>query len=130
MERSVILTVLASIGALVFILELVRQRRLREEYSLMWLATAFVMLIVSGWRDLLHSLSRFVGIAYPPNLLFLLAALFMLFILLYFSTVITRLTQENKEIAQQVALLQHEIEQLARVQQKRRSEDPTQSDDI
>lgn len=112
MDRSVILAVSASIGALALVLELVRRRRLREEYSLLWLATAFIMLIISAWRDLLHGLSALVGIAYPPNLLFLLAALFILMLLLYFSTIITRLTQENKEIAQEVALLKREVEEL------------------
>lgn len=112
MEQSIILTTSASILAFVLVLELVRQRKLREEYSLLWLATAFAMIVVSAWRDLLHGLSRLVGISYPPNLLFLLAALFSFMLLLYFSTVITRLTQENKEIAQEVALLRHEIEAL------------------
>ena len=113
-DKTVILGVGASLAALLFVLELVRQRRLSEQYSLLWLAIAAVMLVLSLWRDGLHALSAFVGIAYPPNLLFLVAVLFVLFILLYFSTVITRLTQENKEIAQQVALLRHEIEELAR----------------
>ncbi|MDQ7024894.1 MAG: DUF2304 domain-containing protein [Anaerolineae bacterium] len=112
MERSVIFAISASIAALILVLELVRRRQLREEYSLLWLGTAFVMLIVSAWRDLLHVLSARVGIVYPPNLLFLMAALFLLILLLYFSTVITRLTQENKEIAQEVALLRHDIETL------------------
>jgi hypothetical protein len=112
MERSVIFAISASIAALILVLELVRRRRLREEYSLLWLAIAFVMLVVSLWRDLLHRLSAEVGIAYPPNLLFLLASLFTLILLLYFSTVITRLTQENKDIAQEVALLRLEIETL------------------
>lgn len=110
-ERSVIFAIGASILALVFVLELVRRRRLREEYSLLWLFTTFIMLILAGWRDLLHGLSALVGIAYPPNLLFLAAVLFILLILLYFSTVITRLTQENKELAQQMALLRYEVEQ-------------------
>lgn len=112
MEQSIILTIAASILAFVLVLELVRQRRLREEYSLLWLATAFAMIIISAWRDLLHWLSSIVGISYPPNLLFLLAALFTLMLLLYFSTVITRLTQENKDIAQEVALLRYEVESL------------------
>jgi hypothetical protein len=112
MERSVFFATSASILAFVLVLELVRQRRLREEYSLLWLATAFVMIVISAWRDLLHSLSSIVGITYPPNLLFLLAALFTLMLMLYFSTVITRLTQENKDIAQEVALLRHELESL------------------
>ena len=113
-DRSIIFAIGASVIALFVILELVRRRRLREEYSLLWLGTAIVMLVVGVWRDLLHGLATTVGIAYPPNLLFLLAALFLLFIQLYFSTVITKLTQENKEIAQQVALLRHEIESLRR----------------
>lgn len=111
-DRSVVFAVGASVIALLFVLELVRRRKLREEYSLLWLGTAFIMLIVAMWRDLLHGVSALVGIAYPPNLLFLLAVLFVLFLLLYFSTVITRLTQENKEIAQQMALLRYELEQL------------------
>lgn len=110
LERSVILGIGASLAALLFVLELVRQRRLREDYSLLWLATAFVMLILSAWRDLLHGLSELVGIFYPPNLLFVVALIFVLFILLHFSTVITRLAQENKEIAQQLALLRYELE--------------------
>jgi hypothetical protein len=112
MERSVIFAIGASVLALLLVLELVRRRQLREEYSLLWLGTAFAMLLVSAWRDLLHGLSRLVGIVYPPNLLFLLAALFTLLLLLYFSTVITRLSQENKEIAQELALLRYEVESL------------------
>ena len=115
-DRSILFAVGASLVALVVVLELVRRRHLREEYSLLWLATAIVMLVVGVWRDLLHSLADLVNIEYPPNLLFLLAALFLLFIQLYFSTVITKLTQENKEIAQQLALLRYEVEHIRREQ--------------
>ncbi|MCY3779600.1 MAG: DUF2304 domain-containing protein [Chloroflexi bacterium] len=111
-DRSIVFTVGAALIALLVVLELVRRRRLSEEYSLLWLGTAVIMLILGLWRDLLHSLAALVGIYDPSNLLFLLAALFMLFIQLYFSTVITRLTQESKESAQQIALLRLELEQL------------------
>ena len=121
-NRSIVLAVGVSALALLVILELVRRRRLREEYSLLWLATAVVMLVVGVWRELLYSLAAAVGIHYPPNLLFLLAALFLLFIQLYLSTVITKLTQENKEIAQQVALLRYEVERLRGEQDHRQAE--------
>lgn len=111
-DRSTIFMVCASIIALLVVLELVRRRRLSEEYSLLWLGTALVMLVVGAWRDLLHSLAALVNIHHPPNLLFLLAALFLFFIQLYFSTVITRLTRESKEAAQQIALLRQELSQL------------------
>lgn len=111
-DRSIIFAVGASLIALLVVLELVRRRHLSEEYSLLWLGTAIVMLVVGVWRDLLHGLADLVNIEYPPNLLFLLAALFLLFIQLYFSTVITRLTQESKDAAQQIALLRFELDQL------------------
>ncbi len=111
-DRSIIFALVASLIALLVVLELVRRRHLSEEYSLLWLGTAVVMLVVGIWRDLLHGLADLVNIEYPPNLLFLLAALFLLFIQLYFSTVITRLTQESKETAQQIALLRFELDQL------------------
>ena len=129
MERSVIFAISASIAALILVLELVRRRRLREEYSLLWLAIAFAMLILSTWRELLHWVSRQVGIAYPPNLLFLMATLFILILLLYFSTVITRLSQENKDIAQEVALLRHEVAVL-RAEHNRNEQHSSQSSTV
>ncbi len=112
MDKSYIFTVSASLIALLVVLELVRRRHLSEEYSLLWLGTALVMLVLGLSRDLLHSLAALVNIYDPSNLLFLLATLFLLFIQLYFSTVITRLTKENRQTAQQIALLRYELEQL------------------
>ena len=123
-DRSIIFAVGASLIALLVVLELVRRRHLSEEYSLLWLGTAVVMLIVGVWRELLHSLADLVNIDYPPNLLFVLAALFLLFIQLYLSTVITKLTRENKEVAQQLALLRHDVGELRR-QQVDRQDEPT-----
>lgn len=111
LDRAMIFGLVASVGALIFILELVRRRKLKEEYSLLWLATAFVLIVLSVSRPLLDVLANMVGIFYPPSALFLVAMVFVLFILLHFSTVLTRLTQESKENAQQLALLRWQLEQ-------------------
>jgi hypothetical protein len=129
-DRVMIVGVAGSVVALLFILELVRQRRLREEYSLLWLATGFVLLILSLSRPLLDVLASAMGIYYPPSALFVVAVLFVLFILLHFSTVITRLTQENKEIAQQVALLRHEVTQLSAHAQRDNGQHAHQHDHV
>lgn len=130
LDRSVIFAVGASLIALLVVLELVRRRHLSEEYSLLWLGTAVVMLVVGVWRDLLHGLADLVNIEYPPNLLFLLAALFLLFTQLYFSTVITRLTKENREAAQQIALLRLDLEQLRRQQDRGERDKGDQGKDV
>lgn len=129
-DRSIVFTVGAAVIALIVVLELVRRRRLSEEYSLLWLGTAVVMLILGLWRELLHNLAALVGIYDPSNLLFLLALLFVLFIQLYFSTVITRLTHESKESAQQIALLRFELERLRGEQINDEEEHADQSADI
>ena len=130
LDRSVVFAVGASLIALLVVLELVRRRHLSEEYSLLWLGTAVVMLVVGVWRDLLHGLADLVNIEYPPNLLFLLAALFLLFIQLYFSTVITRLTKENREAAQQIALLRQDLDQLSRQQNRGEGDNGDQRKDV
>jgi hypothetical protein len=129
-DRVMVVGVAGSIVALLFILELVRRRRLREEYSLLWLATAVVLLILSLSRPLLDVLASAMGIFYPPSALFVVAMIFVLMILLHFSTVITRLTQENKEVAQQVALLRHEIARLSASNQRDNSQHTHQHDQV
>ncbi len=129
-DRAMVFGLAASVAALLFILELVRQRRLREEYSLLWLATAIVLLILSVSRPLLDVLASAMGIFYPPSALFVVAMIFVLFILLHFSTVITRLAQENKDIAQQVALLRYELERASANQKRHDSQDSDQADPV
>lgn len=109
-ERATIFGIASAIGTLAFVLELVRRRKLREEYSLLWIGTGIGLLVLATNRPLLDSLAAAVGIFYPPSALFVIAIVFMLLIMLHFSTVLTRLTQENKEIAQQMALLRQELE--------------------
>jgi hypothetical protein len=129
-DRAMIFGLAASVAALFFILELVRQRRLREEYSLLWLATAIVLLVLSVSRPLLDVLASAMGIFYPPSALFVVAMIFVLFILLHFSTVITRLSQENKDIAQQVALLRYELERTSANRESHGSQDSDQADPV
>jgi hypothetical protein len=112
MDRMMIFGLVASVGALVFIVELVRQRKLREDYSLLWLATAIVLIVLSLSRPLLDQIAGLLGVTtYPPAALFLVAIVFLLFILLHFSTVVTRLSRENKAIAQEMAILRWELMQ-------------------
>lgn len=130
-DRTMVVGVIGSIGVLLFILEMVRRRRLREEYSLLWLATGAVLLILSLSRPLLDVLANAIGIFYPPSALFVVAMMFVLLILLHFSMVITRLTQENKQTAQQIALLRRELletRQLLAYQHRDHAQDDHQPD--
>jgi hypothetical protein len=132
-DRVTLFGLAASIGGLIFVLELVRQRKLREDYSLLWLATAVVLILLSLSRPLLDSLAALIGIiTYPPAALFLVAIIFMLVILLHYATVLTRLARENKEAAQQMAILRWELSETQRLLQRAAGNEQNnhQSDDV
>lgn len=100
---------------LLIVLELVRRRRLREDYSLLWLITFGVLVVLSLFRNsLLEMISGVMGIAYPPTALFVIGFGLMLLVMIQFSVVITRLTRENKEAAQHIALLSTRVRELER----------------
>lgn len=104
--RVSIVAALVSLGLLFVVLELIRRRSLRERYALLWLLTAAVMLVLSLWRSGLDTLAGLAGIAYAPSALFAVGAVFVVVVLLHYSTVISRLSDENAILAQRVALLE------------------------
>ena len=112
--RVSVVGVVASIILILVVLELVRGRRLKERYALLWLATGGVLLVLSAWRGGLNTIAGWVGVStYPPAVLFAVATLFILLVLLHYSTVISKLTDENVELAQRVALLEEQVGRLA-----------------
>lgn len=110
--RIQILSIVGSVMLLGFILELLRKRKLREEYSLVWLGGGVVFLVLSIWRDLLTQLSFAVGIAYPPAALFLVLIMGAYLMLLHFSLVFSKMAEKNKAMAQEIALLRLEVDRL------------------
>jgi len=105
MDRVQWVSVLGSAGLLLVVLELVRSRRLREQYSLLWICTGAVLLILSSSRHLLDRLARLIGIKYPPSALSTVGFAFGLVILLHFSVVHSSLSRQVKTLAQEIALL-------------------------
>ena len=98
---------IASILLILVVFELIRSRRLRERYALLWLATGVVLLVLSAWRGGLNTIAGWVGVqTYPPAVLFAIGALFILLVLLHYSTVISKLADQNTILAQRLALLE------------------------
>jgi len=108
--RVTIVGVVASVLLILVVLELVRGRRLKERYALLWLATGVALLVLSAWRGGLNTIAGWLGVTgYPPAVLFAVATLFIFLVLLHYSTVISKLTDENVELAQRLALLEERV---------------------
>ena len=98
-----------SIILFIVIIDLVRRKKLREEFSWLWLLTGGVIILLAAWYDVLLFLTNLVGAVLPTSTLFLFGLLFLMIISLYYSTKISTLHEQMKDIAQQVAILQAEL---------------------
>jgi hypothetical protein len=107
--RIQILIICVAALLLVGVIDLVRRRRLLERYALLWLLSSVVLLALAIWRGALNKIAESVGVAYPPNALFIVAFGFVLWMLLHFSVAVSRLSDQSKILAQRLALLEERM---------------------
>lgn len=106
-----VLSITVTLALLLLVFELVRRKRLSERYAILWLLAAATLFVLAAWKGLLTSLSHDVGISYPPSALFAVAIGLIAMILLNFSLAVSRLSDQNKILAQRLSLLQHRLEE-------------------
>jgi hypothetical protein len=110
--RTSIVATTVSVLLLLVVLELIRSRRLRERYALLWLATGIILVALSAWRGGLNTIARWFGVrSYPPAVLFAVGLLFVILVLLHYSTVISRLSDQSTTLAQRLALLESRLDE-------------------
>lgn len=99
-----IFATLAAVCVLLFILELVRRRRLREEYAVLWVLTGLAMIVLTVWYELLVGITELIGAVLPTTTLFLFGLLFLVVIAVHFSVVLSRLSDQVRILSQELAL--------------------------
>ena len=110
MVRIQLIAISASLLFLLYIARLIIKGKLREEYSIVWIICTIVLILFSVWRDGLEIIAHTLGVFEAPNLVFT-GAIFAIFIyLLHLSVVVSKLHSENKQMAQDIALLKEKME--------------------
>lgn len=113
MDLTKLASLAISIGIFFFVLWLVRQRRLREKYAILWLCTSVFVVLLTASRRVLEVAALSVGIYYPPSLLFLVGVLFLLMVAIGQSVTLSRLSKSNHNLAQEMAILKKKLEDLS-----------------
>jgi len=108
-DRAQLGAVIVSVILLAFVLELVRRRQLAERYALLWILATLALLVLAIWRSLLGDVADLLGIETPANALFVIALAVTFLLLLHFSVVSSRLAEETKILAQEVARLRQQL---------------------
>ena len=104
--------VAVSAALLLLVIDLVRRRKLTEEYSFIWVLCAVALLVLSVWRDILHVTARWLGVYYPPAVLLLVLIFFVFVASLYFSVVISGQRRQIEHLVEELALFDHRLRQV------------------
>lgn len=110
MDFTRIIAIAISSSMLVLVIWLIREGRLREKYALLWLFTSIMTIALSASRHVLESTAIAIGIYYPPSLLFLLGLMFLLIVNISYASSLSRLSESNHKLAQELALLKKQLE--------------------
>ncbi len=111
--KAQIIIIFLSSGLFLFVLNLIRKRRLKIEHSILWLLVSVTILVASIWTRLADSVALFIGIEYPPALFLSIAILFSLVILMHFSIELSKLKDQNKNLTQELAIYKTTVNKLA-----------------
>lgn len=108
------------ICCLVFVvtINLVRKRKLREEYSVLWLVTSLLMFVLVLRYEWLVALTGFIGAGLPTTTLFICSIIFLMLIAVQFSIKISGLTEQIKNLAQENALLRADLTESSRLEKE------------
>jgi hypothetical protein len=109
--RQQIFALVASSALLLFIVEMVRRRKLREEYSWLWIIVAVAIVVLSVWFDLLQWITVQIGAVVPVSTLFVFGIFFLIVVNVYFSIQVSTLTTQVKDLAQRLAILDHYVQE-------------------
>ena len=111
-NRIQVFSIIGSLLLFLFILRLVKRKRLKEEYSLLSLGFGLIFIALSIFKPLLEIVANALGVLYAPAALLLILVLSVFFILIQFSVVISKLAEGNKNLIQEVGILKAELKKL------------------
>lgn len=103
--RQQVFAIIIAIAIFIAIIELVRRRKLREEYSWLWLVTGAALFILAVRIDLLIAITKFIGAQIPTSTIFFFGIIFLILVNLHFSIILSSFANQIKTLSQEVALL-------------------------
>lgn len=108
MNTTQVVALFGGLATLAMMVELLRRRQLREKYAVLWLGVGLVVAVLGVWPPLLDRIADWLGVVDPPNLLFFLAILTLLVVNVHLSWEVSRLEDETRTLAEEIAFLRAE----------------------
>lgn len=110
-----ILVFLLSLLWLLFILRMVKRRKIWERYAIFWVYIGFGVLFVPLLVDVFDYALTQIGVSHPPSFFFLVATLGILLLLLQLTVEITTLVRRSRDTIQELAILEDRVKSLEKL---------------
>ena len=110
--RARLLFVVLGLAVLIFVINLLRTKKLKEEYALLWLLMALALVVAPLLIDLIDTVSFAIGIDYPPAFIIVLALICFALIFFQISVSISRFSEQIRTLTQELALTRKRLEEL------------------
>ncbi len=106
------LSIIVAFFIFIFVFNLVRGKKLKESYSVIWIGMALIMLSLAIWTEPLFFICRLFKISNAVSLVLLLMLLFVILYFIHISICITTLSNNIKELTYSLSLLKKELEEI------------------
>ena len=110
MRPIIVVVVVAALAIAATVIVYLRRQRIREEYSLLWILLGIGLVVFAVFNDLVDQVAEALDVVYAPSLVFFLGFCFTLLLLFHYALEISRLSEQNKVLAQELGLLKLEGE--------------------
>lgn len=104
--------ILATLALFILIIFLIKNKKLKEEYSVLWITTGLVLILIVLWYDILEYFTKLIGAVLPTTTLFIFAIIFLMAISLHFAVRVSSLTEQLKNLAQEISILKSQRNEL------------------
>jgi len=111
--RATVFFIALTVVILAGIVALLRSRRLKEKYAVLWVVVGVVLIVLAAWPGLLRRIADLFGIQVPANLLFTLAIVLLLAICLHLSLEISSQEDKIRRLAEEAAIARQQLERLS-----------------
>lgn len=105
-----VFVILVAVAIAAVVLSYVRKWRLREEYSILWLLLSAAMVVLASFEGITVWVAARLDVTYPPSILFFVALAFVAAMLFHYSLEISRLSDQSRQLAQELSLLRARLE--------------------
>lgn len=109
-----IFLILSIILYLSIIIHLLRKKNINLQYSLIWIFSGVAMLLISAFPDTIVVIAKIIGIIDPVNVVFVLEGMFVLLILISLTTIVSHLSDRNRQLVQSLSMLEERVRKLER----------------